>query len=477
MVFERKERMKLIDRIRDRKSPKEAAAVAFGELVERFQEMAFQCAYSILRDAHLAEDVVQDAFLEAWRHLPQLEKGEAFPGWLRRIVVSQCYRQLRKPCLETVEIEAAHSISDLKPRPDVEVEAQELKERIFGAISRLPADERVAVTLYHLSGHSYRQIAAYTHVPQTTVEYRLRNARQRLKHLISQETPIRRPMMSTINERMIDAIERGDPERLRKLIDLGADVYAIQSFHPHANPPYAWYPPLFVAIQYGQPKCTEILIYLGAYTRVCNWDGLKDAETLGHEDIVEMIRSRREKESVLITAICEGQRQKAMQLLEADPTLVHANENWHGGERTPLMYATERGDVELVKLIIQKGANIFAEAHATSITAMTVAIHHQHEEIIRLLEAYGAESNDVTNFLYAAQMGNLQCVKELLGKGVDVNAKDECLRHVLPQAFMSGNYELIDFLYERGADPNQSHGWEDYMWLEWHVRKGDEKAV
>jgi len=60
---------------------------------------------------------------------------------------------------------------------------------------------------------------------------------------------------------------------------------------------------------------------------------------------------------------------------------------------------------------------------------------------------------------------------------LDVNEKDECLRHVLPQAFMSENYELMEFLYDRDADPNQSHGWEDYIWLEWHVQKGNKKAV
>lgn len=65
---------------------------AYGTLIRRFQDMAVGYAYGILGDLHLAEDVAQEALLEAYRHLPSLRNPAAFPGWFRRIVFTQINR-------------------------------------------------------------------------------------------------------------------------------------------------------------------------------------------------------------------------------------------------------------------------------------------------------------------------------------------------------------------------------------------------
>jgi DNA-directed RNA polymerase specialized sigma24 family protein len=54
---------------------------AFGELVVRFQDMAYGYAYAILGDAHLAQDAAQEAFIAAYQKLAQLREPAAFPGW------------------------------------------------------------------------------------------------------------------------------------------------------------------------------------------------------------------------------------------------------------------------------------------------------------------------------------------------------------------------------------------------------------
>ena len=63
---------------------------AYGQLVRCFQDMAYGYAYAVLGDFHLAEDAAQEAFLQAYRDLPDLREPAAFPGWLRRIVLNQC---------------------------------------------------------------------------------------------------------------------------------------------------------------------------------------------------------------------------------------------------------------------------------------------------------------------------------------------------------------------------------------------------
>jgi Sigma-70 region 2 len=59
---------------------------AFGAIVKRFQGMACATASTMLDDAGLAEDVVQEAFIEAYQNLPKLREIDAFPGWFRRII-------------------------------------------------------------------------------------------------------------------------------------------------------------------------------------------------------------------------------------------------------------------------------------------------------------------------------------------------------------------------------------------------------
>ena len=60
---------------------------AFAEIVRRYQDMAYGCAYAILGDFHLAEDASQEAFVAAYRELPNLREPKAFAGWLRRPVL------------------------------------------------------------------------------------------------------------------------------------------------------------------------------------------------------------------------------------------------------------------------------------------------------------------------------------------------------------------------------------------------------
>jgi DNA-directed RNA polymerase specialized sigma24 family protein len=80
---------------------------AFGELVARFQDMAFGCAYAVLRDFYLAEDAAQEAFITAWQSLHQLRTPEAFPGWLRRVVLTRCNRLTRGKRLQIVPLDDA----------------------------------------------------------------------------------------------------------------------------------------------------------------------------------------------------------------------------------------------------------------------------------------------------------------------------------------------------------------------------------
>src|SRR5947209_20057011 len=84
---------------------------AFDRLVRRFQDLAVGYAYSVLGDFHLAEDAAQEAFIGAYRTLPQLRAAAAFSGWLQRIVFRSCLHLRRGRRLETVPLDMAAELA------------------------------------------------------------------------------------------------------------------------------------------------------------------------------------------------------------------------------------------------------------------------------------------------------------------------------------------------------------------------------
>ena len=75
-----KEIEQIVLRAADPSSPLATRREAFGEIVIRFQDMAFGCAFAVLGDAYLAQDTAQEAFVVAWQKLAQLREPAAFPG-------------------------------------------------------------------------------------------------------------------------------------------------------------------------------------------------------------------------------------------------------------------------------------------------------------------------------------------------------------------------------------------------------------
>ena len=160
---------------------------AFGELVTRFQDMAFGCAYAVLNDFYLAEDAAQEAFITAWRKLDQLRQPEAFLGWFKRIVLTECHRLIRGKRLVFVPLEAGLNISAVEADPHVVTERRELNERVMRAIKELPEHERMVTTLFYINEFSQQEIGDFLELPVTTVAKRLYSARQRLKERMVEE--------------------------------------------------------------------------------------------------------------------------------------------------------------------------------------------------------------------------------------------------------------------------------------------------
>ena len=197
---------------------------AYGEIVRRFQDMAYGCAYSVLGDTHLAEDATQEAFIEAYHALTKLADVAAFPGWFRRIVQHQCSRMTRGKRLPTVAISDAAAVSTGDAPPGQAAEDHEMKAEVLDALNSLPAAQREVTTLFYINGYSHQNIAEFLEVPVGTVKSRLYASRRRLKER----------MMSMV-ARGLDEAKPGSsfPDRVRQIIllrkrGLGEDALRMQ---------------------------------------------------------------------------------------------------------------------------------------------------------------------------------------------------------------------------------------------------------
>jgi len=179
---------------------------AFRVLVERYQDRAYGLALRVMRDEEQARDVVQDAFLKAYRSLDRFEGRSSFYTWFYRIVMNQCLDQKRrdKSDRHTVYEEGGvveAELSEIPPpevegvgfaAPAAEVARKELRGRLAEAIERLPDGARETLVLREIEGLSYAEIAKALDIPKGTVMSRLHYARKQLQAWLSdaaQEPP------------------------------------------------------------------------------------------------------------------------------------------------------------------------------------------------------------------------------------------------------------------------------------------------
>jgi RNA polymerase sigma factor (sigma-70 family) len=165
-------------------------ALAFEELVRRYQEIAYRTAYLVVGDADEARDAAQDAFLRAHAALGRFRSGAEFRPWLLRIVANAA-RNRRRSASRRADLalrafrDAASG--DAAPSPEVLLLADERRRELLAVINGLQFDDRLVIALRWFLELSEEEMAAVMNCPRGTVKSRLSRATLRLRAALGEE--------------------------------------------------------------------------------------------------------------------------------------------------------------------------------------------------------------------------------------------------------------------------------------------------
>ena len=161
---------------------------AFELLVIKYQRKLGRLLSRMVRDPGEVEDVTQEAFIKAYRALPNFRGESAFYTWLYRIAINTAKNYLvalgrRAPTTTEFDNEDAESFDDAEAlrdtaTPENELMGREVAAAVNKAVDSLPEDLRAAITLREIEGLSYEEIAGVMNCPIGTVRSRIFRARE-----------------------------------------------------------------------------------------------------------------------------------------------------------------------------------------------------------------------------------------------------------------------------------------------------------
>lgn len=156
---------------------------AFETLVGRHASMVYNLALRTLGDPHEAEDVAQEAFVRAWRGLPNFRAEAQLGTWLYRIVTNLCYNRLPRlrQELAALDPDTELMVADTAAGAEHTLLTAELRQQLQTAFDQLPESYRLVLTLRYVQELSYDEIAAVLAMPLGTVKAAISRGRAQLQ--------------------------------------------------------------------------------------------------------------------------------------------------------------------------------------------------------------------------------------------------------------------------------------------------------
>ena len=160
---------------------------AFAAIVEQYSTSMLHTASLIAGDHDIAEDIVQDALIQAWHHLPDLRNSGALRSWLMRIVVNQCIsfkRRVNRSATSIPHVYDEHESSLVDQAAHEHKESLERNWDLAQAINTLPLKQRIVIVLHYYHGMTVQEMAQLLATSENTLKKRIQAALVNLRHFL-----------------------------------------------------------------------------------------------------------------------------------------------------------------------------------------------------------------------------------------------------------------------------------------------------
>ncbi len=152
------------------------------EIYKLYATAMYNVALRIVNDDAEAEDVLQEAFLDAFNRIADFRQETTFGLWLKQIVINRSINYLRKRKMELVSVD---SVADVADEPAADFEETHLKvEAIKSAMAELPDGYRVVLSLYLFEGYDHEEIAHILKITENTSRTQYMRAKKKLNSLL-----------------------------------------------------------------------------------------------------------------------------------------------------------------------------------------------------------------------------------------------------------------------------------------------------
>lgn len=160
---------------------------AFRWLVDEYGDLAYRTAYLITNDHQLAEEIIQEAFLDVWRGIRRFKVDSPFKPWFLKIVVNRCRMQKRRRVVPTVSLERMEPkrVATDARSADEAMASRESRQLVREVIASLEKNQRSVIMLRYFAELTVPEIAQVLSLPEGTVKSRLYRAMQRLRQRLS----------------------------------------------------------------------------------------------------------------------------------------------------------------------------------------------------------------------------------------------------------------------------------------------------
>ncbi len=165
---------------------KQGNQAAHKDLYNLYSGAMFSICYRIANDRDDAQDILQDAFISAFKNIESYRGTASFGAWLKKIVVNKAINHIKSRRLEVVSVEEMSkevAAEDVFEDEDIYLNVEMVK----GAIQQLPNGYRVVFSLYLLEGYDHKEIGEILGITESTSKSQYNRAKKKLREILKSE--------------------------------------------------------------------------------------------------------------------------------------------------------------------------------------------------------------------------------------------------------------------------------------------------